>query len=173
VLLQEQLEVHLVKSRGNAVSARSYVGNRILLRIVGMSNSRKWEILELPTFSRFEKHSAIATGWRRVIGCPELQVIFRKRATKYKSLLRKMIFKDKGSYESSPPCIATGWRRVIQCLKLQVIFRKRATNYRALLRKMTCTDKASYDSTPPCIVDIQLNNCFAYGVARLVGSLKL
>ena len=45
------------------------------------------------------------TGWRRLIGSPKLQVIFNKRATKYRSLLRKMTYKDKGSYESSPPCI--------------------------------------------------------------------
>ena len=45
------------------------------------------------------------TGWRRLIGSPKLQIIFHKRATKYRSLLRKMTYKDKGSYESSPPCI--------------------------------------------------------------------
>jgi len=44
------------------------------------------------------------TGWRRLIGSPKLQIIFHKRATKYKSLLRKITYKDKGSYESSPPC---------------------------------------------------------------------
>jgi len=44
------------------------------------------------------------TGWRRLIGSPKLQIIFRKRATKYRSLLRKMTYKTKGSYESSPPC---------------------------------------------------------------------
>jgi len=44
------------------------------------------------------------TGWRRLIGSPKLQVIFHKRATKYRSLLRKMTYKDMGSYESSPPC---------------------------------------------------------------------
>ena len=43
------------------------------------------------------------TGWRRLIGSPKLQIIFHKRATKYRSLLRKMTYKDKGSYESSPP----------------------------------------------------------------------
>ena len=46
------------------------------------------------------------TGWRRLIGSPKLQIIFHKRATKYGSLLRKMTCKDKGSYESSPPCIS-------------------------------------------------------------------
>ena len=44
------------------------------------------------------------TGWRRLIGSPKLQIIFHKRAIKYRSLLRKMTCKDKGSYESSPPC---------------------------------------------------------------------
>jgi len=44
------------------------------------------------------------TGWRRLIGSLKLQIIFHKRATKYRSLLHKMTYKDKGSYESSPPC---------------------------------------------------------------------
>jgi len=35
---------------------------------------------------------------------PKLQIIVNKRATKYRSLLQKMTYKDKGSYESSPPC---------------------------------------------------------------------
>ena len=46
----------------------------------------------------------LLTGWRRLKGSPNLQFIFHKRATKYRSLLRKMTYKDKGSYESSPPC---------------------------------------------------------------------
>jgi len=33
-----------------------------------------------------------------------VQIVFHKRATKYRSLLWKMTYKDKGSYESSPPC---------------------------------------------------------------------
>jgi len=43
------------------------------------------------------------TGWRKLIGSTKLHIIFHKRATKYRSLLRKMTYKDKGSYESSPP----------------------------------------------------------------------
>ena len=31
-------------------------------------------------------------------------MMFHKRATKYRALLLKMTYKDKGSYESSPPC---------------------------------------------------------------------
>jgi len=48
-----------------------------------------------------------STGWRRPIGCLNLQVIFRKRATNYRALLRKMTYKDKTSYASSPPCTPT------------------------------------------------------------------
>jgi len=33
----------------------------------------------------------------------QLQIIFHKRAIKYRSLLQKMTHKDKRSYESSPP----------------------------------------------------------------------
>ena len=45
------------------------------------------------------------TGWRRPIECLQLQVICRKRATNYRALLRKMTYKDKASYGSSPPCM--------------------------------------------------------------------
>ena len=51
-------------------------------------------------------HMNETTGWRRLIGSPKLQIIFHKTATKYRALLLKMTYKDKGSYESSPPCIA-------------------------------------------------------------------
>jgi len=51
------------------------------------------------------RYKAHITGWRRLIGSIKLHIIFHKRATKYMSLLRKMTYKDKGSYESSPPCI--------------------------------------------------------------------
>jgi len=48
--------------------------------------------------------SRLTTGWRRLIESPKFQILFHKRATKYRSILRKMTYKDKGSYESSPPC---------------------------------------------------------------------
>ena len=44
------------------------------------------------------------TGWRRPIGCLKLQIIFRKRATKYVALLRKMTYREKTSCGSLPPC---------------------------------------------------------------------
>jgi len=51
------------------------------------------------------------TGLRRLIESPKLQIIFHKRATKYRALLLKMTCKDKGSYESSPPCTASFQKR--------------------------------------------------------------
>jgi len=47
----------------------------------------------------------VSKGWQRLIGCLKLQVIFRKRATNYRALLRKMTYEDKPSYASSPPCM--------------------------------------------------------------------
>ena len=47
---------------------------------------------------------APTTGWHRPIGCLQLQLIFRERATNYRALLRKLIFTDMASYGSSPPC---------------------------------------------------------------------
>jgi len=53
------------------------------------------------------RYGNVCTGWRRPIGCLKLQVIFRKRATNYRALLRKITYKDKASYGSSPPCTYT------------------------------------------------------------------
>jgi len=55
--------------------------------------------------------------WRRLIGSPKLQIIFHQRATKYRALLRKMTYKDKGSYESSPPCKRICWQNIAKILR--------------------------------------------------------
>ena len=47
-------------------------------------------------------YNATRTGRRRLIGSLKLQVIFRKRATKYRALLRKMTYEYKASYDSTP-----------------------------------------------------------------------
>ena len=39
---------------------------------------------------------------RSLIGCLQLQVIFHKRATNHRSLLRKVTYEDKASYDSTP-----------------------------------------------------------------------
>jgi len=51
-------------------------------------------------------------GWRRPIGGLKLQVIFHKRATNYRALLRTMTYKDKASYGSLPPCTCNVWMSV-------------------------------------------------------------
>jgi len=43
------------------------------------------------------------TGWGRLKGCLQSQVIFRKRATDCRALWRKMTYEDKASYDSTPP----------------------------------------------------------------------
>jgi len=63
---------------------------------------------------------SVHTGWRRLIGSPGLQIIFHKRATKYRALLRKMSHKDKGSYESSPPCSCARRSRVYTCMHIHI-----------------------------------------------------
>jgi len=56
-----------------------------------------------------------STGWRRLIGSRKLQIIFHKRATKCGALLLKMTYKDKGSYEFSPPCSVFSDCPVVNC----------------------------------------------------------
>jgi len=49
----------------------------------------------------------VSTGWQRLIGCLQLQIVFRKRATSYRALLRNTTYDHKASYDSLPPCKAT------------------------------------------------------------------
>jgi len=55
------------------------------------------------TRQKLTQRRYVSTGWRRLIGSPKLQIIFHKRATHYRSLLRKMTHKDKGFYKSPQP----------------------------------------------------------------------
>jgi len=47
---------------------------------------------------------ATHTRWRRRMGCLQLQVSFRKRATNYRVLLRKMTYEDTASCASCNTC---------------------------------------------------------------------
>jgi len=53
------------------------------------------------------EHTRHSTGRRRLTGCLRLQVIFRKRATNYSALLRKMTYEGKAFHDSTPPCTLT------------------------------------------------------------------
>jgi len=52
-------------------------------------------------------------GWRRCIGCLQLQIFIRKRATNFRALFQNMTCNDKTSYVSTPPCIIIITYRVI------------------------------------------------------------
>ena len=45
----------------------------------------------------------LSTGWRSPIGCLISCITFRKLATNYRALLWKMTYKDKASYDFTPP----------------------------------------------------------------------
>ena len=66
--------------------------------------------LSIRMCSDCESPRRVRRGWRRLRGCLELQVIFRKRATNHSQkshqflVLRKMTCKDTASYDSTPPC---------------------------------------------------------------------
>jgi len=62
------------------------------------------QISRFQTTFRSDKAKDLDTGWRRCIGCLELQVSFRKRATNHRALWRKMTYQDKTSCACSPPC---------------------------------------------------------------------
>jgi len=76
---------------------------------------RHSKALTIPECKRGNDNTEVLTiqRWRRLIGSPKLQIIFHKRATKYRSLLRKMTYKDKG---------ITSEIRLIGSPKLQIIW---------------------------------------------------
>jgi len=81
------------------------------------------------------------TGWRRCIECLKLQVISRKRATNSRALLRKMTYKDKASYGSSPPCTQSGGHtRIAKPLETSLYLCKRALHIRHLDNGSICTE---------------------------------
>ena len=80
--------------------------------------SKNGHVYDLGLCKFVEYLRVFATGWRRLIGSPKLQIIFHKRATKCRSLLRKMTYKDEGSYEPSPSCTSDrDTARGLQCPK--------------------------------------------------------
>jgi len=60
--------------------------------------------ISLGIVSQISRQQVCCTGWRRPIGCLQLQVSFRKRAIDYRALWQRITYKDKACYGSSPPC---------------------------------------------------------------------
>ena len=77
----------------------------------------------------------VSTGWRRLMGCLKLQVLFRKRATNHRALLLKMTYKDKAPDDSTTPCIYTfiEVQRVVEYRGIQCILIIRYTLYSSML----------------------------------------
>ena len=85
----------------------------ISMRILGISNILKFIYICTYTCKQIFLHvdrnvytstHIHTTGWRRPIGCLISQITFRKLATNHRALLRKKTYKDKASYDSTPPC---------------------------------------------------------------------
>jgi len=77
-----------------------------LLYMCDMTHSCMWHdpsMCETHTNTHVTQDLRGITGWRRPMWCLNSQVIFCKRATNYRALLRRMTYKDKAAYGSSPP----------------------------------------------------------------------
>ena len=85
---------------------------------------------------------SLTAGWQRCIGYLKLQVSFRKKATKYRALLRKMASKNKAFYGSLPPCTV---RLVSYVWKETYKYEKRISIERDMSKRAVCAWKETYD----------------------------
>jgi len=104
---------YLASPLGPAAAPRTLIMMRLWMGHVTRMISGVIKIIHI--FCKNMNESATpSTGWHRLIECLKLQVIFCKRATNYRALLRKMTYQDEPSYASSPPCT---WRRPCALLR--------------------------------------------------------
>jgi len=151
----------------DAVSHRADVRCEMMGGVESYTCICTYSFLYVSIIQTYVSHLTSQTYISHPIGCLKLQVIFRKRATNHRALLRKsavpLAFRVSVlsqllclwdiSCQSHVSCESqnrTSQNRTSQnrtshvsgesligCLKLQVIFRKRATNHRALLLKIS------------------------------------
>ena len=93
--------LHLYYNRPSSFPLSLLIVATIYCYCWGQISSREVRILHCDAFSRVTIQKLHSAGWRRPIECLKLQVIFRRRATDYEALLRKMTYKDKVSHDWS------------------------------------------------------------------------
>jgi len=89
------------------LALHTFKGNRKAYNMADDHLKCPWKVSYTPRYAslrltcprgeqvQFLKSQLAGTGWRRLIGCFELQVVLRKRATIYWALLRKVTYKDR------------------------------------------------------------------------------
>jgi len=104
ILLHTRIHYGMIPLRlCNLDSVNIYYYDVIPLRVCNLGSANIYDYDMIPL--RVCNLGSVNIYHYRVAGCLKLQVIFRKRATDYKVLLRKMTYKDKASYNSTPPCM--------------------------------------------------------------------
>ena len=84
----------------------------------------------------------VYTGWLGSKGSLKLKVIFSQRATNYRALLRKMTYKDKASYDSTPPYMSSmcGYT-CVECISNVICYCMCAYNF---ITYINCTVSCMY-----------------------------
>ena len=82
----------------------------------------------------------------RPIGCLKLQVIFRKRATNNRALLRRMTCEDKAPYDSTPPCSSNTRKKVGESAQESKIEQSVQESWRDRARKREKTREKARES---------------------------
>ena len=95
---------HFLWSRSKYLRLKKGGENHVIIYIQNRKKNTLLLTKKIPFCFSCVFQNVSCTRWRRLIGSPKLQIMFHKRATKHRSLLRKIMYKDKGSYVSSPPC---------------------------------------------------------------------
>ena len=114
--------MHMCHLTHSFVCRDSFICVMLFIHMCDMTHSYTWHDVLFWLLTSSEE----TTGWRRLRGCLKLQVIFCKRATNYRALLRKVTHKDKPSYASSPPCKLHMGFSISRLLKIKGLFFKRA-----------------------------------------------
>jgi len=104
-------------------------------------------------------HRYVCTGWRRSIGCLQLQVIFRKRATNYRALFADTHISIGMSIQGGEDPYIHWYRVARRCIGCLILihhffvghFLPKSPTISSSFAKRDLQFKASYASSPPCM----------------------